>query len=160
MRRTSILIFALSMSLFNYGQEMTPEPKLSFRDSILLDKFWTKFTDAVKSKDEIKLEDLCQFPFYCRPCISDTTLVYNDHVTIKVTKQIFRESQYKLFFDTSISSEIKKHGFTRAVDNPFKGFSFSYTIIAPSKAWEGLQGFIYIEKKNGGYRITGIDTVP
>jgi hypothetical protein len=37
---------------------------------------------------------------------------------------------------------------------------FSYTIVAPSKTWEGLQGFIYLSKKSGKFKITGIDTVP
>ena len=168
MRHISMLIVALSISLINYGQDITPETKLPFRDSILLNEFWTKFTAAVKMKDEVKLEALCRFPFFCRPCISDTALKNNNHVTIMVTRQIFRESQYKLFFDRSIRNEINKRDsfctniFTRAVDNHLKpnGFSFSYTIIAPSKGWEGLQGFIYIRKINGGYKITGIDTVP
>jgi hypothetical protein len=44
--------------------------------------------------------------------------------------------------------------------NKRNGCMFPYTIIAPSKRGEGLQGFIYLAKRNGKLKITGIDTVP
>ena len=168
---TSILTitFGLLLSLSSYGQDTEIDRTISIQDSILLRNFWTDFSTAIKKNDKDKLATLCEFPFYCHPCIDDTTLKHNDHITIKVTKKLFYESQYKEFFDKPIKSEVEKHKifetyiFYPAFDNKSRrdGFMFSYTIVAPSKTWEGLQGFIYLSKrKSGKYKITGIDTVP
>jgi hypothetical protein len=88
-------------------------------------------------------------------------------VTIKVSKGLFNDSQYKLFFDKPFkakvnSDEFKASLFQPALDEKHKpwGFSFPYTIVAPTKNWEGLQGFVYLEKIEGQYKITSIDTVP
>ena len=107
------------------------------------------------------------FPFIA-VLVSTIHLKHNDHITIKVTKKLFYESQYKEFFDKPIRNKVEQHKtfetyiFYPAFDDKNKrgGFMFSYTIVAPSKKWEGLQGFIYISKKSGKYKITGIDTVP
>ena len=76
--------------------------------------------------------------------------------------------EYKLFFNKPIKNLVNKYrNFDVDIFHPYsdnnnrpKGFIFSYTIVAPSKKWEGLQGFIYLEKIKGKYKITGIDTVP
>ena len=163
------ITFGLLFSLCSYGQDANIDRTISFKDSILLHNFWTDFKSAITKKDKDKLATLCEFPFYCSPCIDDTTLKINDHITIKVTKKLFYESQYKEFFDKPIKSEVEKHKtfetyiFYPAFDNKNRrdGFMFSYTIVAPSKSWEGLQGFIYLGKrKSGKYKITGIGTVP
>ncbi len=167
----SILTITLGFlfSLSSYGQDASIDRTISIQDSILLRNFWTDFSTAIKKNDKDKLATLCEFPFYCRPCIDDTTLKHNGHITIKVTKKLFYESQYKEFFDNPIKSEVEKHKtfetyiFFPAFDNRNRrdGFKFSYTIVAPSKTWEGQQGFIYLSKrKSGKYKITGIDTVP
>ena len=75
-----------------------------------------------------------------------------------------------MFFDKPIKDEVNKHKtfdsyiFIPTFDDRDRaqqvGFKFSYTIVAPSKNWEGLQGFIFLEKIEGKYKITGIDTVP
>jgi hypothetical protein len=161
------ITFGLLFSLSSYGQDINSD-SVSLQDSILLRNFWTDFKSAINNKDKDKLATLCEFPFYCRPCIDDTTLKHNDLVTIKVTKKLFYESQYKEFFDDPIKDEVENHKafelyiFHPAFDdkNRRNGFSFCYSIIAPSQTWEGLQGFIYLAKKNGKYKITGIDTVP
>jgi hypothetical protein len=140
----------------------------SFQDSILLRNFWTDFTEAIESNDKDKLATLCAFPFYCRPCIDDTTLQENDHVTIKVTKTLFYISQYKVFFKNPIKDEVEKHKYFQNVrfyqvfddKNRSNGFMFSYTIVPPSKIWEGSQGFIYLNKTDGKFKITGMDKVP
>ncbi|MEN9548794.1 MAG: hypothetical protein RIR12_1385 [Bacteroidota bacterium] len=169
MTRILTITFGLLFSLGSYGQDSEIDRRISIQDSILLRNFWTDFSTAIKENDKDKLSTLCEFPFYCHPCIDDTTLKHNDHLTIKVTKKIFYESQYKVFFDKHIKSEVEKHRtfetyiFHPTFDNKNirDGFMFSYTIIAPSKTWEGLQGFIYLSKrKSGKYKITGIDTVP
>jgi hypothetical protein len=162
------ITFGVLFSFSSYGQDTNIDRTISLQDSILLRNFWSDFKSAITKKDKDKLATLCEFPFYCRPCIDDTTLKNNEHITIKVTKKLFYESQYKEFFDKHIRDKVKKHKlfetyiFYPAFDDKNKrdGFMFSYTIIAPSKEWEGSQGFIYISKKEGKYKITGIDTVP
>ena len=162
------ITFGLFFSLSSHGQNTNIDRKISLQDSILLRNFWTDFKSSIFKKDKDKLATLCEFPFYCSPCIDDTTLKNNDHVTIKVTKKLFYESQYKEFFDKPVKDEVEKHKifetyiFYPAFDNKNRrdGFMFSYTIIAPSKTLEGLQGFIYLSKKSGKFKITGIDTVP
>ena len=160
----------LSFTFTIYGQGSIPIRKTSLQDSILLNKFWKDFVSAINTNDKLKLARLCKFPFYCRPCIDDTTLKLNDQVTIKVTKKVFNDSQYKIFFDSPIKNEVNKHlkfdlyFFNISPDNKNNaeqsGFNFSYTIIAPSKYYEGSQGFIFLKKIGGTYKITGIDTVP
>ncbi len=164
------LIIAILFSLSVFGQATSLHTKLSLQDSSLLYNFWTDFKNATNTNDKMKLATLCKFPFYCRPCIDDTTLKHNNHVTIKVTKTLYSDSQYKLFFDKPIKGEVNKHKtfdthiFIPTYDNRNRGqqagFKFSYTIVAPSKSWEGLQGFIFLEKINDKYKISGIDTVP
>ena len=170
MTRFLTLATAILFSLTVYGQETNFDTKLSAQDSSLLENFWTDFKIAINTNDKVKLATLCKFPFYCRPCIDDTTLKHNNHVTIKVTKNLYNASQYKLFFDTPIKDEVNKHKafdtyiFIPTFDNRHLtqqiGYKFSYTIVAPSQNWEGLQGFIFLEKINGKFMITGIDTVP
>jgi hypothetical protein len=168
MRSILIITFGFLLSFNSYGQVESTDRTISPQDSILLHSFWTEFNSAIIQKDKDKLATLCVFPFYCSPCIDNTTLKKNDHVTIKVTKKLFYESQYKEFFDKPIRDEVEKHKifetyiFYPTFDDKNKpdGFKFSYTIVAPSKTWEGSQGFIYIEKRNGKFKITGIDTVP
>jgi len=168
MNRILTITFGLLFSLSSFGQDTNIDRTISFQDSILLNNFWTDFSSAIKTRNKEKLATLCEFPFYCSPCIDDTTIKNNNHVTIKVTKKLFFETVYKEFYDKPIKSEVDSHPkfeayiFYPAFDNKNKrdGFMFSYTIVAPSKTWEGLQGFIYISKKSGKYKITGIDTVP
>ncbi len=160
----SILLFSIN----SYGQDTIIDRAISLKDSILLNNFWTDFSNAIKTSNKEKLATLCEFPFYCHPCINDTTIKNNNHVTIKVTRKLFFETVYKEFFDKPIKSEVESHSkfetyiFNPAFDDKQKrdGFMFSYTIFAPSNTWEGVQGFIYIAKRNGKYKITGIDTVP
>ncbi|MGH2647319.1 MAG: hypothetical protein ACRDE8_07115, partial [Ginsengibacter sp.] len=108
---TRFLTFTL-LSLFSltvYGQDTNLDTKLSLQDSSLLNNFWKDFKTAINTCDKIKLATLCKFPFYCRPCIADTTLKDNNHITIKVTKNLYSESQYKLFFDKPMKHEVNKH---------------------------------------------------
>lgn len=162
----SLLIFSFVLSTnINYGQNSILISKISFQDSILLNDFWTNFKNAINENDKEKLATLCAFPFNCRPCIDDTSLKVNDQVTIKVTKKLFVKSQYKIFFEEPIKNEVKKHNQIVALlsfedKNVPNGYMFSYTIIAPSKDWEGLQGFVFLQKIRNRYKITGIDTVP
>jgi len=145
----------------NLGQIISPQ------DSILLRKFWTDFSFAVINHDNAKLAGLCNFPFYCSPCNTDTALKDNN-ATIKVTEKIFRQGQSKIFFEKPVKNEVEKRiSFTTSIfhqaydDNiKPKGFYFSYTIVAPSTEWEGIQGFIYLELINRQYKITGIDQIP
>jgi hypothetical protein len=170
MTRFLTLIIGLLFSLTIYGQDTNLGRNLSLQDSILLNNFWTIFKKAVNANDKAKIATLCKFPFYCRPCIDDTTLKDNNHVTIKVTKSLYNDSQYKIFLDKHIKNEVNKHVkfdtyiFIPTFDDRNRiekiGFKFSYTIVAPSKNWEGLQGFIFLGKIDGKYKITGIDTVP
>lgn len=168
MNRILTIIFGLLFSFNSYGQDTDLERKISLQDSILLRNFWAGFKSAINKKDKVQLAKLCEFPFYCRPCIDDTTLKNNNHVTIKVTKKLFYKSQYKEFFNKPVRDEVEKHTtfetsiFYPSFDDKNKrnGFMFSYTIVAASKTWEGLQGFIYLSKRNGKFKITGIDTVP
>jgi len=161
MTRILTLTIAALFSVTVYGQD----PPVSRQDSVLLNKFWTELRVAVNTKDKAKLATLFAFPFYCRPCIDDTTLKVNDGVTIKVTKALFYESQYKLFFDKAFKTAFnifEPSHFFRSYDNKNKpnGFNFFYVIVAPSSNWEGLQGFVYLENINGQYKIVAIDTVP
>jgi hypothetical protein len=92
MSRSILIFFFVLVSNITYGQNRVITSKSLLQDSILLNNFWTKFRKAINENDKEKLAALCEFPFYCRPCIDDTTLKVNDPVTIKVTKKLFVES--------------------------------------------------------------------
>jgi hypothetical protein len=162
------LILAMSLTINVFGQPPKKEKEISNGDKILLQNFWNDFKTSLNTHDRKKLANICKFPFYCSPCIDDTTLKTNDKVTIKVSEKIFIENVYDYLFEKEIKKQFDKYKefeayfFSRAYDDKQKpiGFMFSFTIVAPSKKWEGLQGFIYLNKINGKYKITGIDTVP
>ena len=162
------ITFGLLFSFNSYGQETNLDRTLSIQDSVLLRNFWTEFSNAININDKDKLAALCKFPFYCRPCIDDSIHMNSNHVTIKVTKKLFYESQYKEFFDKPIRDKVEENKiygtdlFYPVFDDKNKrnGFMFSYTIVAPSEKWESLQGFVYLSKKGGKFKITGIGTVP
>lgn len=168
MRSILTIAIGLLFSFHIHGQKINAYNGIPSQDKILLQDFWKRFTEAVKNKDKTKLATLFEFPFYCRPCIDDETTKNADVVTVKVTKKLFNDGRYKVFFGQPIRDEVKKHkGFTtklfhEAFDDKMKknGYWFSYTIVAPSGHWEGLQGLVYVSKKEGQFKITGIDTVP
>lgn len=150
------------------GQQIVDASEMPMLDSSALKRFWTAFKTAINTNDKAKLSSLCEFPFYCRPCIDDSTLKDNNHTTIKVSKDLFLESQYAVFLGNRLKNEVNKfQDFSIPVFTPYfndknkhAGFTFSYTLVAPSEKWEGSRGVIYIRKIKGKYKITGIDTVP
>lgn len=167
MSRFIVLIFGVLFSTIVYGQ-FENEIKPSFTDSVLLNNFWTDFQTAINTNDKAKLKNLCEFPFYCRPCIDDTTLKHNDHITIKVSKKLFTQSQYKVFFDKPLQDEVKKyehfevtifHRYTENLRKP-NNFFFFYTIIPYSDNAPSMQGVMSLDKENGKYKISGIDIIP
>jgi hypothetical protein len=163
-----ILILVLFLTTNAFGQTQKKEKEITKTEKILLQKFWKEFKTSLDNNDKKKLATICNFPFFCHPCIDDTTLKVNDKVTIKVTETIFMTNIYDFLFYKEIKKEFDKHKnfelyfFSRAFNDKQKpsGFMFSFTLVAPSKTWEGVQGFIYLNKINGVFKITGIDTVP
>jgi hypothetical protein len=168
MHRLAISLIGLLSSAFIYGQDLNVSPKFSAEDSVLLSTFWTEFRTAVNAKDKIKLAALCEFPFYCAPCIVDTTPEPKGVPTLKITKALFFKSQFNFFLDEMVRSAINKYNsFEECIFHPYsdniggpKGFFFAFTIVPPSEKWEGLQGLLYLDKIKGVFKITGVDTVP
>lgn len=86
---------------------------------------------------------------------------------MKVTKQLFHKKHYKIFFEQVLKTEVKKHQkFNVKFFHPYfnqevkiHGISFLYTRVPPSDHWEGVQGMISLEKKDGKFKITGIETI-
>ncbi|MEJ5105753.1 hypothetical protein [Chryseobacterium sp. MYb328] len=168
MRSILILISCLLFSVSIYGQKNKSDDEISTQDKILLQKFWRDFTDAVTRNDKEKIKTLCDFPFYCRPCLDYVEAKNSNLVTVEVTKNLFQKKHYKVFFEKELKTEVKKHEkFTMPFFHPYfnkemniHGISFLYTLIPPSKTWEGTQGMISLEKKEGKFKITGIDMIP
>ena len=169
MKNILTVTIGLIFSLSSYAQYIdAADTTKSGQEKTLLLNFWTEFKMAISKKDKDDLAALCEFPFYCSPCIDDTILKTNDSITVKVTKKLFYKNQYKDFFRKPITDlfeqyqKFNPHIFypTYNVKHKRDGFTFSYTIVAPSKTWEGLQGFIFIAKKGEKFKIAGIDTVP
>lgn len=150
------------------GQAKNCDEKISAQDKILLQKFWKDFTNAVIRNDKATLETLCDFPFYCRPCIDYVGYKNGNPITMKVTRELFHKKHYKVFFEQALKTEVKKHQkFTIRFFHPFfneemkrHGISFLYTLVPPSGHWEGSQGMITLRKADGTFKITGIDTIP
>ncbi|WP_347217790.1 hypothetical protein [Chryseobacterium sp.] len=168
MRSILTLISCLLFSVSIYGQKNKSDDEISAQDKILLQKFWKDFTDAVTRNDKEKIKTLCDFPIYCRPCLYYIKNKNSNLVTLKVTRDLFQKKYYKVFFEKELKADIKKHQkFTIQFFHPYfnkeaniHGISFLYTLIPPSKTWEGAQGMVSLEKIGGKFKITGIDMVP
>lgn len=91
-----------------FGQVDQTNRVISARDSIKLRKFWTAFQDGVIKMNKTALADICEFPFYCSPCTDDTSLADNDHITIKVTEELFLSGQIKIFFSKPVLDIVKQ----------------------------------------------------
>ncbi|UHO39246.1 hypothetical protein H5J24_03740 [Chryseobacterium capnotolerans] len=89
-----ILFFLFSVSIC--GQKKSDD-EISAQDKILLQKFWTDFTDAVTRNDKGKIKTLCEFPFYCRPCIDYLGSKNSNLVTVKVSRDSYQKKYYKVF---------------------------------------------------------------
>lgn len=166
MRCCLILFFLVATKADSYSQIRFSAP-VSKADSISIEVFWKSFRSSVQHKDKQKLASLFKFPFYCHQCIDYVQANDEYDATVIVSKKIFLDSVYKLFFDIPTLNKRTARIWTDTIlfhkpnDNQTKGgWIFSYAIIAPSKEYEGIQGFIYIRKQNGRYIIDGLDTVP
>lgn len=168
MRSILLVIYCLLFSVCMHGQKRTVDEEISSQDKILLQKFWKDFTNAVIKNDKTKLETLCEFPFYCSPCLDYIKSKNNNLFTVKVTRELYHKKHYKIFFEQALKTDVKKHqkfniqSFHPYFNEQMKRGSvyFLYTMVAPSIHWEGVQRIIYLEKKDGKFKITGIDTIP
>jgi len=161
--RIVLTLIAIILFINGYTQKIDPTVTISRSDSILLQNFWSTFKAAVTKEKKAQLLTICEFPFYCTPCLNDTNIKSNNQATIKVTKELFLRSVYKMFFEKPIQKkvlEVPDFTPTLNIRNKQDGFVLIYTIVAPSDHWEGQQGMITLKKINGKYKITGIDTIP
>lgn len=138
------------------------------KDSVALKSFWEDYRKSILSRDNSRLAELFEYPFSCRPCINYAAHRIMDNAeTVWVTKEDLFQDYFKEFFNEAKRSEV--------VDNPnFNmnnffpvsdimgtfAYKFPFTIDPPSANFEGAQGFVYIEKRMGKFKITGIDMVP
>ena len=140
--------------------------KTSKSDRKLIEQFWTNFKRAVNTEDKTELSFLIKFPFNCDYCIFDSTKDKN-YDYLKVTRKLFDNKQFKIFFDNKLKKTINKFPtlfdiLSVTTDGTGKkcDFNFSYISVEPSKTWEGQQHFFSIGKINGKFLITSAWTVP
>ena len=170
MNKALLILFTFFLTASCYAQGDDLKKPVSPKDSILLVHFLTDFKTAIRGKNQIALSRLINFSFHCTPCINDSTLKVNDDGDApKVSEKLFFQSQYKLFFDGRMERSLNRYNdlgtgifkrFYNIEDNKEYGFFFPYTITPPSSHWEGSQGFIYVSKIKGKYKITSIDMIP
>lgn len=139
---------------------------ISKTDSLQVLRFWNTFSQAIEKKDKAALESVFQFPFDCRPCLGYVKEDGTDRATLQVTRKLFRDTIFKLFYDIPLSA-MNQHSlktgefFFKTNERGYRAeIFFMYVIIEPSATWEGAQGQISIAKRNGKYYITGIDMIP
>ncbi len=166
MRLCLILIFLLATTADIFPQ-IRFTASISKGDSIALENFWNSFRTSIQQKDKQELANLFKFPFYCHQCLDYVQANDSYNATVKVSKQLFLDSLYKLFFDIPNLNKLTSNIWLDTVifhkveeKNVKSGWTFSYAIIAPTKEYEGMQGFIYLRKRKGKYIIDGLDTVP
>jgi hypothetical protein len=166
MRRFFILIAFLVTTTDTFSQ-IRFNASISKADSLSIELFWNTFRTSIQQKDKQKLASLFKFPFYCHQCLDYVQANDSYNATVKVSKQLLLDSVYKLFFDIPILNKLTSTIWSDTIyfhkidENKVKSeWAFSYAIIAPTKEYEGSQGFIYIRKRKGKYVIDGLDTVP
>ena len=134
-------------------------------DSALLHTFWTDFKQAINNRDRIKLSSLCRFPFNCDYCTLDTTKP-SSKPSIKVTKALFNQSQYNIFFTYRLLKEINRHNDIPISQPDFNTidkkcfYSFSYVSRDDDKSHPGQQHFFDIQNINGRFKIVSAWTLP
>jgi len=166
MRLCFILIFLLATTAYIFPQIRFTAP-ISKVDSIALDNFWNSFRNSIQQRDKQKLASLFKFPFYCHQCLDYVHANDSYNATVKVSKKLFLDSVYKLFFDIPGLNKLTSNIWSDTIflhkieeKNVKSSWTFSYAIIALTKEYEGTQGFVYLRKRKGKYIIDGLDTVP
>lgn len=159
-----IFIFILSLPASSQPTFSFP---ISKADSLQVLRFWNTFSQAIEKKDKAALESVFQFPFDCRQCLDYEKDDGSDRETLQVTRKLFRDTVYNLFYTIpglSATNQLRfKTGvrFLKANETGNRtDMFFMYVIIEPSATWEGAQGQIYIKKRNGRYYITALDIIP
>lgn len=168
MRSILFLLCGLLFSVHVHGQKGNSDSEISTQDRILLQTFWKDFTNAIIRNDKDEIAKLCEFPFYCSLCLDYLKSRNSNLATVKVSRDLFYKKHYKVFFEQALKTEVKKHQkFNVQFFHPYfneevkiHGVSFLYTLVPPSKQWEGSQGMITLRKTKGKFKITGIDTIP
>lgn len=162
-----VLILSLLFTTADLYPQIGFSTKISNADSTSLVNFWNSFRNSVQQKDKQKLASLFKFPFYCHQCLVYVQANDQYNATVKVSKQLFLDSVYKLFFDIPILNESASNIWSDTIyfhkidENKIKSeWTFSYIITAPSKEYEGTQGFIYLRKRKRKFVIDGLNTVP
>ena len=69
------------------------------KDSCYLTNFGKDFKKSIKHRDKADLTQLFKFPFYCSPCKDYVASTDSFNATVKVTKKLFQDSVFKLFYD-------------------------------------------------------------
>jgi hypothetical protein len=166
--RYVFLLAGLSACLNLFSQQKCDSISLSQEDKVLLQNFWMDFKYAVNNKDKAKLSSLCRFPFICDYCILDTNRP-NDKPYIKVSKNSFDQSQYKIFFAERLIKEINRHNLPQDIFifQPYYNtidkkcsYSFSYVAIEENAQHPGRQHLFDIQNVNGRFKIISAWTIP
>jgi len=152
----------LIIGFFCFCTDSLIAQNVSSKDSLLLINFWGDFQTGIINKDKVLLSTICDFPFYCRPCVDHTQSKNEIDPTVKVTKKLFLDNEYKIFFEDPLKGEIVRFKEQRQMPILLSEghFMLVYTIVKPSPEWEGAQGYIYIKKIAGKFKITGIEIIP
>ena len=139
------------------------------KDSIDLVIFWKSFKGAIDSGNKSSLANYFNYPFYCFPCLDYLKPVDSTTTSIKVSKPLFVKSVYKLFFDLPVLNEYNKELWLKDFvfapsyeenSQKLNGYVFSYVRISPNSRTDGSQGFVYLKRIKGEFKIVGVDTVP
>jgi hypothetical protein len=171
-----ILITSFVFTFHLYGQVNYDTAKasnqddiLSKQDSILLQKFWTTFKTAVITKDKIKLSTSFKFPFTCVECLDDTTIKHHNPYYITVTRSLFEKKCYRFFLERQVLQFVNENQLSQISDifgpsynekQEKIGYEFGYIVSSVPGTELSEKVFIYLEKINGEFKITGTDTVP
>lgn len=163
-----LLLFIISfVGPASFGQTSYCDTStISVADKILIEQFWIGFKNAVNAEDKLKLETFINFPFNCDYCIPGSGKEPNDDF-FTVTKKLYNENQYKIFFDPKLKQTINKYSnlvdilsFTYDDTGKKCSLNFGYVSVEPSKDWEGQQRFFSLDKIHGKFLITSAWTVP
>lgn len=137
-------------------------------DSVLLNVFWKELSSTVDRANKDRMVTFFHFPFYCRPCVDDTSLDRTNNITVHVTKAMFRKSVAEFLIKGPFGEAILqnrvvavKNRKTAQDDSQQPGdLIFTYRITAPHPPFEGKQGWLSVGKRKGKFQITGIHIIP
>ena len=161
MKKIVLIIFGVILLFSSSAQNKCKISNLPPEEKKLLELFWSKLIDGIKTKNKQKIAVICHFAMPCSICDSNG----DSSPYLLLTKQGFNKKYHRIFFTDYLFEVVTKNKifdilFDQEGSSDTCTYNIGFPVIKPSKKWEGVQGFFSIRKIGKTYKIVSIWLVP